>query len=209
MVCKNCGTALPNSAKFCTECGNPVEQKKGKTKRKTTLSANKQDKKESHLWLLWPFIIGFTILAIVLPQFPKMNNASSSTTKREPPPVSNPIDADCYDCHVTYLGYRIINDSKPHILVYYRFENNSKNGRNYNYDFCTTSKAYQDGAMLEFYFGKSQEEADTETDIKPGSSITVCEGYRLRNLFSPVEVTLQEYIPLFLTDMGTMTIPIA
>lgn len=121
----------------------------------------------------------------------------------------NPIDADCYDCHVTYLDYEIVTGEKPRIMVYYQFENRSEKGRDYTYDFCTTSKAYQDGAMLDFYFGNSQAEKDCDTKIKPGGSIVVCEGYYLRNLQSPVEITVSEYVPLLSQDMGTMTIPIA
>src|SRR4030067_683894 len=29
MICKNCGSAVRNSARFCTQCGNPQEKRSG------------------------------------------------------------------------------------------------------------------------------------------------------------------------------------
>ena len=120
----------------------------------------------------------------------------------------NPISGNAYDCHVEYVGYQVIVDPKPRLMDYYRFTNNSEKGHNYTFNFCTTSEAYQDGARLDNYFGDSQEEEDRKTSIKPGGSIIVCQGYYLRNRKSPVEVTLKEFVPLFSTEIGTMTIPI-
>ena len=127
------------------------------------------------------------------------------------PTVSNPISGDVFDCHVEYYTCRVGNDKddKPIIKVYYRFTNNSEKDRTFDYGTCTTNEAFQDGAKLDYRFGESQEEKDRKTDIKPGASIIVCDSYYLRNLTSPVDVTVKEYVPLLSKSIGTMTISLA
>ena len=131
----------------------------------------------------------------------------------EPPQPSavNPINGNVFDCHVEYYTCRVgrDKDDKPVLKVYYRFTNNSERDRTFDYETCTTSEAFQNGARLDYRFGESQEEKDRKTDIKPGASIIVCDSYYLRNLTSPVDVTVKEYVPLLSKSIGTMTISIA
>lgn len=202
MFCKHCGTELPDTAKFCTNCGKAVSQEQPAPNPQRVAPKRTPFYKAPFFWIL----LGLIVISYIFMQVTESKTAAEKKAQSE---VINPIDADCYDCHVTYLGYKIEGDSKPRIMVYYKFSNNEDSKYEYDYDFCTTSKAYQDGKMLEYYFGDSQEEKDCDTKIKPGVSITVCTGYYLRNRYSPVEVLLQEYVPLFLTDLGTMTIPIS
>ena len=198
MVCKNCGAMLSNKAKFCTECGSPVSQEVESGKKKTSFIESKD------------FVIIFAAIVVTFFLIFNANKIENliygSKTMNE---AINPISGNAYDCHVEYVGYQVIVDPKPRLMVYYRFTNNSEKDHTYNFDFCTTSEAYQDGARLNNYFGDSQEEEDRKTSIKPGGSIIVCQGYYLRNRKSPVEVTLKEFVPLFSTEIGTMTIPIA
>ncbi len=207
MYCTKCGAKLPDGAKFCTECGSSVVSVQDV--RPYTVPVSPEPERSV------PFYrrIYFWIIVLILFGFPFVWFALNPSEAPDPPPparpeVINPIDADCFSCHVSYLDYKIINDSRPRIMVYYRFENRSEKDNTYTFNFCTTSKAFQDGAMLDYSFGSSAAEKDCRTRIKPGASIVVCESYYLRNLQSPVEVTLSEYVPFFITEMGTMTIPL-
>lgn len=133
-------------------------------------------------------------------------NSSAITNESQPPesedsqvPSSpaddNLIDVDISSCHAKYIKYEIIENLAGDrcIAIYYEFANNSKNNR--TFDTVFSPSAFQDGISLEESFYHVNDESKSRSaEIKPGTTVTVCSGYVLRNETSDVEVEMKGWI---------------
>ena len=197
MFCKNCGAQIPDSAKFCTECGRKIEQE--------PIRKNPQrPKPKPHPipWWGWAlliigivFAIGKGVLGDVIAPTPE-----SRVT------VENPIDVEYSGCHIKAKTFDIVGTSDPTLYVYYEFTNFNDTEVPYCFADLVTQRSFQDNIEIDVDYPGSDTGRDAYTKIKPGASITVCTRFKLRNVDSGsrVEITMRSLTLLFSEDLGTM-----
>lgn len=94
----------------------------------------------------------------------------------------NTIDVVINDCHIKYVSHEVtVNavDTKC-VAVYYEFTNNSDENESFGY--LTDAKAFQNGVQLEDSLFITENDTETSySEIKPGTTTTVCEAYEIRD----------------------------
>lgn len=129
-----------------------------------------------------PFYIILTVTAWARPQ-----------KQTEVPSKLDPIIIG--DFQLDYLGYtrgKYISSDEEYIEISYRFTNNSKETEAFGYNIST--KAFQDGIELPFHIVIGSE---LSTEIRPGKSITVIDGFQLRSNSPVIELEFEPMFSLF------------
>lgn len=119
----------------------------------------------------------------------------------------NLIDVDISSCHAKYIKHEILENMAGDrcIAIYFEFTNNSEDNRTFDTVFSPT--AFQDGVSLEeSFYHVNDESKNRSAEIKPGTTVTVCSGYVLRNETSDVEVEMEGWISFSDKPDDTMTI---
>ena len=81
------------------------------------------------------------------------------------------------------------------VVVTFDFTNNSTEA--ISFDVALYATVYQDGVELDYaYIGDDEIDNSSYTDIKPGTTLEVCEAYELRNTTSDIEVEVEELFSL-------------
>lgn len=81
------------------------------------------------------------------------------------------------------------------VVVTFDFTNNST--ETISFDVALYAAVYQDGVELDYaYIGDDEIDNSSYTDIKPGTTLEVCEAYELRNTTSDIEVEVEEFFSL-------------
>ena len=136
----------------------------------------------------------------------KENNTDDKDSKMAPQELTNStydpfeddiIDVDISDCHITYLQHEIVENMAGDkcVAVYYEFTNNSDESK--TFDYTVSDKAFQDGIELETsLFHVNDDSKNSNAEIKPGVTITVCSGFVLRNEGSDIELEIGKWIAL-------------
>ena len=211
MFCKHCGAQIPDTAKFCTECGQRVEMivYPDYSQQQNYQEYNEQEpvaKRRGLPWWAYALLIlaSVFVLSSALPHS-RFNDAPKTTIT-----VDNPINIDYANCNISYMYSSVERDSDPRLFVYYRFTNNGSDDETHYFDYLVDQKAFQDGIQLESsLWSSNQAMEDSNTGIQPGVSITICTAFYLRNLKSDVELTMKTDSLFFSRDLATMTIHIA
>lgn len=145
-------------------------------------------------------IIGILFTAILLMP---TDSDEDSDTKEEKTPVElqdneedsdNIIDVDINDLHVKYIKHEIVKNSSDDkcIAIYFEFTNNTDENKAFYTSIRDT--AFQDGVELESsIFHVNEESRDSNVEIQPGKTITLCEAFVLRDDENDVELTVGEF----------------
>ena len=197
MFCKNCGAQIPDSAKFCTECGRKIEQ--------VPVRENPQrPKPKPHPIPWWGWVL--LALGIVISISSAFQSGVIEPSPESRVTVENPIDVEYSGCHIKAKSFDIVGTSKPTLYVYYEFTNFNDTEVPYCFADLVTQRAFQDNIEIDVNYPGSDTGRDAYTKIKPGASLTVCTRFDLRNSNSgsKVEITMRSLTLLFSEDLGTM-----
>ena len=148
----------------------------------------------------------FALIAVLLVLFfiTVFGGTAISRSKPSSVRVENPIDIEYSGCHIKAINYEITGGSDPRLYLYYKFENNNDNGTTYVFKDLIYQTAYQDNVQLESFNVNSDYGDDAYATIRPGASITVCTGFKLRNVYSDVEITMRTFNWIFNEDLAQM-----
>lgn len=174
-LCKHCKSPMPKQANVCTAC-----RRKQKNILFTLL----------RIYLLF-FIFVFLLSYGEADDGQKNNETTikedktieSEANPKEPEEIDdNTIDVVINDCHIKYVSHEVtVNavDTKC-VAVYYEFTNNSDENESFGY--LTDAKAFQNGVQLEDSLFITENDTETSySEIKPGTTTTVCEAYEIRD----------------------------
>ena len=112
----------------------------------------------------------------------------TSQTQSKPVTVFDPVDLGDY--LIEYIGNSVKTDKftgREYVEITYRFTNNSS--KTTSFMMGVDRQAFQDGVEMSF---NSPLESELLTDIRPGASITVKDGYELRNNNPVVELEFRK-----------------
>lgn len=182
-LCKHCKSPMPKQANVCTTC---------------------KRKQKNILFTLLKIYLSFCIFVFLVsygetddgqksnepPTINEDKTIEGEAESKEPEKINdNIIDVNIDDCHVKYISHEVtynLADTKC-VAVYYEFTNNSSKNKAFGY--FTDAKAFQNGVELETStFYTENDDRTTYSEIKPGTTTTVCMAYELRD---DSEVTLE------------------
>lgn len=127
---------------------------------------------------------------------PNSNELTPQTaTPTKSPDSDDIIDVDISNCHIKYLRHELTKNRSGEacLAIYYEFTNNS--GESDAFGYTISDNAYQDGVELErSIFNSNDEDNNLYTKIRPGTTITVCSTFILKNNVSNVELEIDEWI---------------
>ena len=182
--CKYCQTAIPKKAKVCHNC---KKKQGGKAK-----------------WIIIILIaLCFIVWALGKSSSDETENNSSTTANTEKHSPDNNqtdvlsdgiIDVNIDDCHVKYIKHEIVKNMSGEkcVAIYYDFTNNSDEAKAFIY--TIDDKCFQDGVELESsIFHVSDESHDSDVEIKPGKTVTVCSGFVLRDEENEIELEVSKW----------------
>lgn len=206
MTCKHCGAQLPDGTKFCMDCGSRVTG----VRPRQTLTDREAPKIDKGFIAI--ICLVFFALALLYGMWSFVNYEVGQISEMQKPKVIAPVSLDYRDCHIMFLRYVIENasSSKPCLYIYYQFENNGDKEKDiaYSFDYLVYQTAYQNNIKLDTCYLFSGAGKDSDVLVKPGGVVTVCKAFYLRNLSSPVEVTMSTNYLIFNQDLAKMTIPL-
>lgn len=205
-VCDKCGAPIQDGSNFCAKCG----------KRMSGAMAGQPGTKREAPKIDKGFIaiicLVFFALALLYGMWSFVNYEVGQIAEMQKPKVIAPVSLDYRDCHIMFLRYVIENasSSKPCLYIYYQFENNGDKEKDiaYSFDYLVYQTAYQNNIKLDTCYLFSGAGKDSDVLVKPGGVVTVCKAFYLRNLSSPVEVTMSTNYLIFNQDLAKMTIPL-
>lgn len=182
--CKHCQTDIPVKAKVCPNCRR---KQNGKLK-----------------WIILAVIAIFFFFAAIGGSEDSDSESTESTEqplksqdaqKSDSPLDDDIIDVDISDCHVKYIKHEVTENMSGDkcVAIYYEFTNNSDSSKSFIY--TITDKCFQDGVELETsLFHVNDESHDSDVEIKPGKTVTVCSGFVLRDKSTEIELEVSPFI---------------
>ena len=123
----------------------------------------------------------------------QIENTENSSTISKTETVEAPIQTTENGFVIKYVSAEIVHKTKgePILLVTYEFTNNSDEAASWMWDL--RSKAFQNGIECGGYV--SHDNINTQmqdNDIKPGTTITIVEGYPLYDVENPITIEVAE-----------------
>jgi hypothetical protein len=191
MKCKKCGAEV--NGEFCGNCGTKVSKPKWKV----------------------PVIVIAAVGAIILVRACLQNIVIADLNKPEvstappttPIPLITPEPTESPDTNVfeisafkvVYVSHEVLTnrDNEPMLLIKFEYTNKSKEPTAFGW--AASVKAYQDGVEIEsspisWLKTKQPEECQNRwLEVQQGTTITAAETFKLRNMESPVDITVMEW----------------
>lgn len=127
-------------------------------------------------------------------QEPEEEETPKEEPEEAPIPDDNTICVTVSDCYIQYIGHEIVENMSGDtcLAVYYEFTNNSS--ENELFSCIVDDTAFQSGIEMEHsMFHVNEESKLRDKEIQPGTTVTVCSAYVLRDM-SDVEIQFTEWL---------------
>ena len=185
MKCKKCGAEVKGN--YCPNCGAKVE----KSNVKTVIII---------VAVVCAIILIRACMAdIVIADFNEPDKTPLPLTTAEPTAEPDIYVLETSAIKVQYVSHELVTNYDNETLLLVKFEYTNKGKDPLSFGWAATVKAYQDGVEIEsspvsWFNSETPEECQNRwLEVQQGTTITAAETFKLRNMESPVDITVMEW----------------
>lgn len=185
MKCKKCGAEVKGN--YCPNCGAKVEKSNAKTVIIIVAA------------VCAIILIRACMSGIVIADLNEPDKTPLPLTTTEPTAEPDIYVLDTSAIKVQYVSHELVTnyDNETLLLVKFEYTNKAKDPKSFGW--ATTIKAYQDGVEIEsspVSWLKNETPVEYQNrwlEVQQGTTITAAETFKLRNMESPVDITVMEW----------------